>query len=173
MPITVTMIEEKEFKTKVRGYDPVEVDEFLDAICDEMIEMQDTIQSLREQLKQQGGPSFAPIPAAPIAPPAPIAPLMPRADSGLPADVEAAQQLLAKTQRICDETIDDAKKRADEIIQEAQDRVPDPELTDLQAEREKLRQEIEGLKKDALSFKKKFQSLLRDQNDILETELGE
>ena len=30
MPITVPMIEEKEFKTKVRGYDPVEVDEFLD-----------------------------------------------------------------------------------------------------------------------------------------------
>ena len=34
MAITVTMIEEKEFKTKVRGYDPLEVDEFLDAICD-------------------------------------------------------------------------------------------------------------------------------------------
>ena len=27
MPITVEMIEEKEFKTKVRGYDPAEVDE--------------------------------------------------------------------------------------------------------------------------------------------------
>ena len=32
MAITVTMIEEKEFKTKVRGYDQLEVDEFLDAI---------------------------------------------------------------------------------------------------------------------------------------------
>ena len=51
MAITVTMIEEKEFKTKVRGYDPVEVDEFLDEICDEMIEMQGTIQTLRDQLK--------------------------------------------------------------------------------------------------------------------------
>ena len=53
MAITVTMIEEKEFKTKVRGYDPVEVDEFLDEICDEMIEMQGTIQTLRDQLKQK------------------------------------------------------------------------------------------------------------------------
>ena len=52
MAITVTMIEEKEFKTKVRGYDPVEVDEFLDEICDEMIEMQGTIQTLRDQLKR-------------------------------------------------------------------------------------------------------------------------
>ena len=32
MPITVAMIEEKEFKTKMRGYDPVEVDEFLDVL---------------------------------------------------------------------------------------------------------------------------------------------
>ena len=37
MPITVAMIEENEFKTKMRGYDPVEVDEFLDEICDEMV----------------------------------------------------------------------------------------------------------------------------------------
>ncbi|NLZ90225.1 MAG: DivIVA domain-containing protein, partial [Clostridiales bacterium] len=43
MAITVTMIEEKEFKTKVRGYDPIEVDEFLDDICDEMIDMQNVI----------------------------------------------------------------------------------------------------------------------------------
>ena len=39
MPITVAMIEEKEFKIKMRGYDPSEVDEFLDEICDEMIVM--------------------------------------------------------------------------------------------------------------------------------------
>ena len=70
MAITVTMIEEKEFKTKVRGYDPVEVDEFLDAICDEMIDMQNTIQTLREQLKQktEQSASFAPLPVPPVAP---------------------------------------------------------------------------------------------------------
>ena len=32
MPITVAMIEEKEFKTKIKGYDPVEVDEFLEML---------------------------------------------------------------------------------------------------------------------------------------------
>ena len=36
MAITVAMIEEKEFKIKMRGYDPSEVDEFLDEICDEI-----------------------------------------------------------------------------------------------------------------------------------------
>lgn len=47
MQITVDMIETKEFKTKPRGYDPQEVDEFLDAICDEMIRLQDKIPSSR------------------------------------------------------------------------------------------------------------------------------
>ena len=52
MPITVAMIEEKEFKTKVRGYDPVEVYEFLDDICDEMIVMQEEISNLQARLAQ-------------------------------------------------------------------------------------------------------------------------
>ena len=43
MAITVEMIEKKEFKYKMRGFDPDEVNEFLDEICDEMIAMQDQI----------------------------------------------------------------------------------------------------------------------------------
>ena len=57
MAITITMIEEKEFKRAVRGYDPLEVDEFLDAICDEMESQNQTIQQLRDQLKQQQAPA--------------------------------------------------------------------------------------------------------------------
>ena len=52
MPITVAMIEEKEFKTKMRGYDPVEVDEFLDEICDEMVAMQEEISTLQSRLNR-------------------------------------------------------------------------------------------------------------------------
>ena len=47
MQITIEMIETKEFKTKPRGYDPQEVDEFLDAICDEMARQLD--EAAREQ----------------------------------------------------------------------------------------------------------------------------
>lgn len=167
MPITVTMIEEKEFKTKVRGYDPVEVDEFLDDICDEMISMQETIQSLREKLKQQeSAPAFTP--PLPMTAPAPLAPTPAPQQSSLPQDVETAQMLLAKTQRACDETLAEAKKRADEIIREAEDMVPDPELTDLEAQRDRLREEIEGLKGDLDSFRSKFRSLLQNQNDLLD-----
>ncbi|MGI6690412.1 MAG: DivIVA domain-containing protein [Christensenellales bacterium] len=172
MAITVTMIEEKEFKTKVRGYDPIEVDEFLDDICDEMIDMQNVINALREQLNQQqsAAPSFAPLPVQPITPPQPVPPPVVREEPEIPTDIEAAQQLLAKTQRICDETIQEAKKRADAIVKDAESSVPDPLLTDLEAERNRLREEIEALKDEAAAFRKRFQSMLQDQQEILETE---
>ena len=182
MAITVTMIEEKEFKTKVRGYDPVEVDEFLDEICDEMIEMQGTIQTLREQLKQKAAEytasSFAPLPVSPLAAPAPLSSLSPlplrkdeEDEERLPADLTAAKKLLEKTQRTCDEVLADARKRADGILKEAEDLVPDPELEDLEAQRELVRQEIEKLKGEAEMFRRRFQSMLKDQNEILETDL--
>lgn len=184
MAITVTMIEEKEFKTKVRGYDPVEVDEFLDDICDEMIDLQSTIQTLRDQLKQktseqQLSSPFAPLPVAPIAAVAPApAPLNSLAfhktevqEESFPADIIAAKKLLEKTQRACDEVLSDAKKRADDILRDAEDQLPDPVLNDLEAEREQLRAEIEKLKSEAEAFRRRFQSMLKDQNDILETDL--
>ena len=67
--ITVAMIEEKEFKTKMRGYDPVEVDEFLDDICDEMVSMQEEIATLKQRLSQEAHngaytPGAVPAPAA-------------------------------------------------------------------------------------------------------------
>lgn len=180
MAITVTMIEEKEFKTKVRGYDPAEVDEFLDAICDEMVEQQNTIQTLRDQLKlksqEQPSSPYAPLPVAPIAPPpAPLSPISGAAgqkdeDDVLPVDIETAQKLLADTQRACDQALADAKKRAQDIIQEAEDQVPDPELTDLEAEREKVRDEIAKLKEEARAFRARFQTMLRDQSEIFDAE---
>ena len=182
MAITVTMIEEKEFKTKVRGYDPVEVDEFLDEICDEMIEMQGTIQTLRDQLKQKAAEytasSFAPLPVAPLAsasvPLSSLAPLPLHKEDDedrLPADLIAAKKMLEKTQRACDEVLSDARKRADSSLKEAEDLVPDAELEDLEAQREQVRQEIEKLKGEAEMFRRRFQSMLKDQNEILETDL--
>ena len=172
MAITVTMIEEKEFKTKVRGYDPVEVDEFLDAICDEMIEMQGTIQTLREQLKQkseQVSSSYAPLPVShlPQSIPAPA----PFKTESLPQDIIAAQKLLEKTQQSCSEILTDAKKRAENLLKKAEDQLPDPDLLDLQSEKDGLMEEIERLKEEAAGFRKRFQSMLQDQNEILQADL--
>lgn len=180
MAITVTMIEEKEFKTKVRGYDPVEVDEFLDAICDEMVEQQNTIQTLREQLKQrieQPSQPFAPLPVAPIAPTLPaIGQQAAHEDEepATPVDIQTAQALLARTQKSCDEVLQEARERAEEILEDAKaqaaELVPDPELEDLQAQRDAMRKELENLKTQAASFRKRFQTMLKDQSEIIDSE---
>ena len=121
MPITVPMIEEKEFKTKVRGYDPVEVDEFLDEICDEMIVMQEEIARLQAQLAQTKR-DMAYVQPAPQRPaPAPA------------QDVsESAQKLMANAQRLYDETIAQAREEAAAIVARAKDSVSS-ELTDEKA----------------------------------------
>lgn len=174
MAITVTMIEEKEFRTKVRGYDPVEVDEFLDAICDEMESMNQTIAQLREQLKQQ---IAAPAPfIPPVATPAPLAPIVPsaavKAEPELPSDLKSAKLLLEKTQKACDEVLLKARERAEEILQEAKDAVPDPEIENLEERKEELKKEIAVLEGDAQKFKQRFQTMLKDQIDILDSELS-
>lgn len=172
MAITVKIIEEKEFSTKVRGYDKVEVDEFLDDICDEMVILNNTIQQLRDQLKQQ---QQAPAPFMPAvtAPPAPLSPIAssPKEPS-LPNDLEAAKALLEKTQQACDEVLAQAKSRAEAVRLKAEKEVAeDSELLDLEARKEELLAEIKVLEADSQKFKLRFQTMLKDQIDILESEL--
>ena len=50
MAITVSDIEQKEFAYKGAGYDPYDVDQYLDQICDEMVAMQDRIDQLEADL---------------------------------------------------------------------------------------------------------------------------
>lgn len=156
MAITVTMIEEKEFKTIFRGYDPVEVDEFLDAICDEMISMQNTIQSLRDQAREKGPQPYAPLPLTPAAPV-----LQPPPAPALPADLQAAKRLLEETQLACDRVLDEAKKRArlpeaGEGSAQAEERV-----ASLAAERDRLEKEVASLKAEVANFRNRLQSLLQ------------
>lgn len=165
MPITVTMIEEKVFKTTFRGYDPLEVDEYLDDICDEMIEMQNTIQSLREQVKQLSAQPFAPLPISPVTPPVAKAPDLPR-------DLEAARRLLEETQLACDKVLDEAKKRAESQSRGVESQAADPDMDALYAEKERLEQEIQALNKEAQSFRSKLQAMLKNQSEMLETEFS-
>ena len=142
MPITVPMIEEKEFKTKVRGYDPVEVDEFLDEICDEMIVMQEEIARLQAQLAQTKR-DMAYVQPAPQQRPAPVQ----------TQDVsESAQKLMANAQRLYDETIAQAKEEAAAIVARAQDSA----RSDLTEEKAALEKEIADLKAAAQSYRQRL-----------------
>ena len=168
MPITVAMIEEKEFKTKMRGYDPVEVDEFLDDICDEMVAMQEEIATLTQRLSQA---SHNPYSSAAIPVQQPMqrtqeAPAQAREDTS-----EAAQRLLAQAQKVYDQTIAEAKAKADEILGSANERASKG-LDDLEAEKRDLQQEVEMLRQTAKDYRERFLRLIEDQQHILNAETG-
>ena len=105
MQITIEMIESKEFKIKPRGYDQQEVDEFLDAICDEMAAQQDQIQALQQQLMSAQAKRPAPAPA-----PAPA--VTPDATGALQEILEMAQKVKAETIAAAEKQAEEEQKRA-------------------------------------------------------------
>jgi len=166
MPITVPMIEEKEFKTKVRGYDPVEVDEFLDEICDEMIVMQEEISRLQAQLAQAKRDLAYSQPAAQRPAPAPIA--APVQAAPAVQDVsESAQKLMANAQRLYDETVAQARQEAADILANAREKASHAE-EDLSAEHEALLHQIEELKASARGYRERLLHMMDEQRAALD-----
>jgi len=175
MSITVAMIEEKEFKTKIKGYDPVEVDEFLDEICDEMVALQDEIASLNSRLNQAGRPAapLTPVPAPaavpmPAAVPVPVKAAEPMEDKKEETS-EAAQKLLSRAQKMYDDMIADAKEEAEQILKEARGEA-DLGIEELEEEKKTLESEIEMLKAAAKDYKARFLALIEDQQHVLKAE---
>lgn len=167
MQITVEMIESKEFKTKVRGYDPAEVDEFLDAICDEMVAMEEEIESLNQQLAQQSANQARVAKPEPAPAPAPVA--------AAPARVmdkeqqETLNSLLINAQKVADQTVAEAHNRAEAIVAQAQKQI-DEQLAGLADEKVALEEEVENLKKAAADYKERFLRLMQDQKHVLDAE---
>ena len=174
MAVTIDMILEKEFKIKVKGYDQVEVDNFLDEICDTLAAMDEEkkmLQSRLEQASRAPAPAPAPVPApavvpvpAPIPAPAPVA-VQPKAEE----PSESAQKLLARAQKIYDEMIADAQAEADEIIRNAK-ATADASILNLEEEKQALQQEVDMLKAAAQDYKERFLRRMEDQKHILNAE---
>ena len=167
MQITIEMIETKEFKTKPRGYDPQEVDEFLDAICDEMARQLDEIQSLQQQLAAAKAARPAPAPApAPVteAPTQQIKPVVARPAAVPDSDF---REILEMAQKVKNETIAAAEAKAAAIVAKAEEEAAD-KLGSLSEEKEKLTGQVEALKAAAAEYRAKFEALLQAQQEAME-----
>ena len=103
--ITIKEIEEKEFNiVRTDGYDPQEVDEYLDRIMDEMARQIDEIAMLRQELQAA---KARPAVQAPVQPVQPVQPV--RQQSG---GAGQALEILEMAQRVKEETIAKAQKEA-------------------------------------------------------------
>lgn len=160
MAITIQMIEEKEFKTKVRGYDPEEVDEFLDEIVDEMEAMQNEIRELRSRAATQPTAAVRPAPVQ-------IAPVQATAAPSYQED--NLRNILVTAQRVSDEAIADAQKRSQEMLDKARSQA-EGIVTGARNEAQQLMDEMDTLKAAASDYRARFQRLVDDQTHILKAE---
>ena len=150
MAVTIQMIETKEFRVIPSGYDPQEVDNFLDDIVDEIERMQKEIKTLRAEASAR--PRQAPIAAAP-------APASTASD-------ETIRMMLANAQRICDDTVSDAKKRSDDIMRDAR-REAESIVSAAQDEDRRLNNQLLALRESVSSYRTRFRKLIEDQMHLL------
>lgn len=129
MPLTVADIEQKEFRTKFKGYDPEEVDRYLDDICDQMYALYQHIDMLQQRLAQaNAAPAYAPARAAAVPPPAAaVTDLADQAQNELNQArqkargiIEEAQQDARDIRQQVEGLLDNARQEAQDIRDEAQ-----------------------------------------------------
>lgn len=157
MAITIDMIESKEFKIIGKGYDPDEVDAFLDSIMDEFEDMQREIQNLRAQARKK---SAAPAPSL---------------STTVVSDTsESAQKLLLNAQRVSDETMAEARRQADDLVNDAKVK-SELIIADAKREATRLQDSLSTLRGAAQDYRVRFKRLVEDQMHLLnaETELFE
>lgn len=168
MAITISDIEQKEFLYKGPGYDPLDVDQYLDQICDEMSILQDYIKKLESDLEKAKQDAENAAKA--------VRPVQPEIVRATPVAAESPEpiaqsstvlaNILANAQKLADSAVADARKQADAIVKKAQDDAHNL-LNDAREEKNTLEKEMETLRLTATDYKGKFLALLDKQKALL------
>ncbi len=170
MAITANDIHNQSFSIDRKGYDVDEVDVFLEHVADEIEDMNQTIDALRDQLQrsesQRGMVAAAPAPVS-----ADLSSDLARKDARIieleaqleakKADDNAIAQALIIAQRSADEILANANARANDIVADAEDeakRIVDK----AEGERTKVLDAIKKLEDDRESARESYKDLLTD-----------
>ena len=167
MAITVEDIEQKEFAYKGAGYDPYDVDQYLDQICDEMIAMKDRIDALEAELAKAKREAEVATKAV-----MPVQPEVVRT-AAVPPVGQASQTLesiLLNAQKLADGAVEDAKRRAEEIVKGAQDQASEL-LDDAKEEKATLEKSVEAMRSAAKDFRNELLTLIDEQKSLLNSKL--
>jgi cell division initiation protein len=155
MPIRPIDIRRKEFKIGFRGYDPNQVDDFLDAVADEFERnytenqrMREEVSSLRDRLQQfedlEGSIQAALVHAE-------------QASNDLRrAATQEAEGLKQSAQREADFTIREAQSRSHQMLADSSARI------------ERVQDSYDGLQEAKRSFANEFRHLLKTYTDMME-----
>jgi len=158
MAVTLKMIEEKEFGIVPNGFNPEEVDNFLDDIWEELDRLLRENRDLQQKL------------AAAAAAPAPVVPAVQPAKAAEPANSASADdvmEILTMAQQIKRDMIAKAQAEAAELMAIAEQEAND-KLGNLNAEKEQLEAQVASLKQAAADYRAKFEALLAAQQDAID-----
>lgn len=165
--VTIPEIESKQFRVVARGYDQREVDEFLDTICDELERLEGELAGMNRQLAYANAQTRkAEAAAGTVAPawkmtePEPAEPAAPQAGGNF-------QDILEMAQRVKEQTIADAQKKAKEIVEGAEAEAA-ARLGSLTDEKWRLEAAVADLKRSAREYKEKFAALLASHKELLD-----
>jgi cell division initiation protein len=169
MAVTVSDIEQKEFAYKGQGYDPYDVDQYLDQICDEMVSMQERIDQLEADLAKARRELEVAQKAV-----KPVQPEVVRAPEPAPQVGQTSATLegiLLKAQKLADEAVADATVKAKAIIDDAEAKANET-VKQARFEKVKLEKNAEELHTAAKEFRKDFLALLDEQRKLMEGKLS-
>lgn len=153
--ITIRDIESKQFRRIAYGYDQRGVDEFLDAICDELELLYGEIDELKRKLDFANAQTRKAEAAGGA-----VAPAVPAATS------ESFQEILEAAQRVKGQIIADAQVKAKEIVDAAQVEA-EARLGGLDEERDVLEKIVSSLRTKAREYKERFGEMLREHQEAL------
>lgn len=158
MAITPADIQAQTFAEAKRGYDPAEVDVFLEQLAHEVDAMLAKIVDLKNRLtttEQQLADAQAQLAAGPAAVPAPAP-----QPAGLGASERQISAALIAAQQTADAIVAEAQQNADHICSEADAKARDVIRQALQEKQEELK-EIDRLKASREEFKDEYLKLLQ------------
>ena len=167
MALTIDDNYDKEFALKGGGYDRNDVDQFLDEICDEMINMTERMEKLEKDLNQARMEAEAAKAAQQAAP------VVVQSEPVVRTS-ETLEGILLNAQKLADEAVEKAKEKAQEILKEAEEKAVEI-VGEARTEKETLSAKMDGMRKGVADYKKNFKALVDKYQKMLETEdfLGE
>lgn len=159
--ITVDTILDKKFGNVAKGYNPKEVDNFLDEICDELDRRDAEMNALRKQLSDAQASSAAA--SAPAFSAAKTSAAQPMSESS--AD-ESFREILEMAKRVKDQTIADAQTKASQILANAEAEAQ-KQMGDLLAQKDALTKQVDELKASAKAYYEQTQNALNALSKLL------
>lgn len=154
MAIEPKDIQEKNFSTKMRGYNPVEVDSFLDDIAFEHRRMQDEIDSLNRQLKDAKGQIEY------------FDEMKDSLNKSIMVAQEAADNVKISSKREAEFTTKEAQKEASTVVDEAHKQAEEY-IGEAAGRAQKMVVATEDLKNQARSFRQKLEVMVEAQLQMI------